>query len=71
MHTDLKNLTGHCKWFNVLKGFGFITPDDSSEDIFAHQSVLQMPGFRSLDAGEHVQVQSYKWTFKVFLNQQG
>jgi len=56
-NADLKHLTGHCKWFNVLKGFGFITPDDSSEDIFAHQSVLQMPGFRSLDAGEHVQVE--------------
>jgi len=56
-NADLKQLTGHCKWFNVLKGFGFITPDDGTEDIFAHQSVLQMPGFRSLDAGEHVHVE--------------
>jgi len=46
---------GSCKWFNVLKGFGFITPDDGGYEVFVHQSVLQMPGFRSLEAGESVE----------------
>uniref|UniRef100_A0A915PF74 CSD domain-containing protein n=1 Tax=Setaria digitata TaxID=48799 RepID=A0A915PF74_9BILA len=45
---------GTCKWFNVLKGYGFITPDEGGEDIFVHQSELNMDGFRSLDAGERV-----------------
>lgn len=46
---------GRCKWFNVVKGFGFITPDDGSADIFVHQSVIQMKGFRSLGDGEEVE----------------
>ncbi|CAK5067429.1 unnamed protein product [Meloidogyne enterolobii] len=52
--------TGICKWFNVTKGFGFILPDfeeakEHGDDIFVHQSSLQMPGFRSLDEGEAVE----------------
>lgn len=30
-------LTGHCRWFNPSKGFGFITPDEGGEDLFVHQ----------------------------------
>ncbi|CAG9540729.1 unnamed protein product [Cercopithifilaria johnstoni] len=45
---------GTCKWFNVLKGYGFITPDEGGNDVFVHQSELNMDGFRSLDAGERV-----------------
>ncbi|VDK80495.1 unnamed protein product [Litomosoides sigmodontis] len=45
---------GTCKWFNVLKGYGFITPDEGGSDVFVHQSELNMDGFRSLDAGERV-----------------
>ncbi|VDM98362.1 unnamed protein product [Thelazia callipaeda] len=45
---------GTCKWFNVLRGYGFITPDDGGDDIFVHQSSLFMDGFRSLDTGERV-----------------
>ncbi|BET01198.1 'Cold-shock' DNA-Hypothetical protein domain [Nesidiocoris tenuis] len=46
---------GRCKWFNVAKGWGFITPDDGGQDIFVHQSVIQMAGFRSLGDDEEVE----------------
>ena len=44
--------SGHCKWFDSKKGFGFITPDDGSGDVFCHQTVIHSEGFRSLDEGE-------------------
>ncbi|VDP34133.1 unnamed protein product [Heligmosomoides polygyrus] len=37
-----------------MKGFGFIVLDDTSEDVFVHQSELKMAGFRSLEEGERV-----------------
>ncbi|XP_059612643.1 protein lin-28 homolog [Phlebotomus argentipes] len=46
---------GKCKWFNVTKGWGFITPHDGGPDIFVHQSVIQMAGFRSLGDAEEVE----------------
>ncbi|XP_070499312.1 protein lin-28 homolog [Chironomus tepperi] len=46
---------GKCKWFNVLKGFGFIVPDDGSQEVFVHQSVIKMGGFRSLGENEAVE----------------
>lgn len=46
---------GRCKWFNVAKGWGFISPDDGGQDIFVHQSVVQMSGFRSLGDDEEVE----------------
>lgn len=50
--------TGRCKWFNVVKGYGFITPDDGQPDVFLHQTVIQMHGFRSLAEGELVEFEA-------------
>jgi len=46
--------TGTVKWFNDSKGYGFITPDDKSEDLFAHFSAIQMGGFKTLKEGQKV-----------------
>jgi CspA family cold shock protein len=48
-------ITGTVKWFNDSKGFGFITPQDGSRDVFVHHSSIQGNGFKSLAEGQQVQ----------------
>ena len=51
---EVKMATGTVKWFNEAKGFGFITPVDGSEDLFAHFSAINMSGFKTLKEGQKV-----------------
>jgi CspA family cold shock protein len=47
--------TGTVKWFNDGKGFGFITPDDGSKDLFVHSSAVQAAGLTTLKENDKVQ----------------
>ena len=47
--------TGRVKWFNEHKGFGFITPDDGSDDLFVHHSSIIGDGFRNLHEDQEVE----------------
>lgn len=45
---------GTVKWFNAEKGYGFITNDETGEDIFVHFSAIQQDGYKSLSEGQKV-----------------
>ena len=47
--------TGKVKWFNEKKGFGFISPDSGSEDLFVHHSEVKTTGYASLADGQKVE----------------
>jgi cold shock protein len=55
---------GTVKWFDDAKGYGFITLDDGSKDVFVHHSAIQMEGFKSLAEGQRVE-------FEVVQGQKG
>lgn len=60
--------TGKVKWFNNAKGYGFILAENSSEDLFAHYSSIQMDGYKTLKAGQAVSfdlLQSDKGTHAI------
>ncbi len=46
--------TGTVKWFNPTKGFGFIEPEDGSNDAFVHISAVERAGLSSLNEGQKV-----------------
>jgi CspA family cold shock protein len=46
---------GTVKWFNAEKGYGFITVDETGDDVFVHWSAIQMDGFRALEEGQRVE----------------
>lgn len=48
-------IKGTVKWFNETKGFGFITPEDGSKDIFVHFSAIADSGFKTLTEGQKVE----------------
>lgn len=53
-------MNGSVKWFNDKKGFGFIECDDGVEDVFVHQSNIEMDGFRTLSENDCVEFDTEK-----------
>ncbi|MEI4259978.1 MAG: transcription antiterminator/RNA stability regulator CspE [Candidatus Dasytiphilus stammeri] len=51
----MSKIKGNVKWFNESKGFGFITPEDGSKDVFVHFSAIQSNGFKTLTEGQRVE----------------
>lgn len=51
----MTKIKGTIKWFNGSKGFGFITPDEDSKDVFVHFSAIQDEGFKTLAEGQRVE----------------
>jgi CspA family cold shock protein len=46
--------TGTVKFFNTIKGFGFISPEDGGKDVFVHMTAVEAAGLRSLQEGQRV-----------------
>jgi len=52
--------SGKVKWFDEAKGFGFIVPENGSEDIFVHYSAIQGDGFKTLAEGQAVDYEAQR-----------
>ncbi len=50
--------TGTVKWFNESKGYGFISPEDGSKDVFVHHSAISGSGFKTLAEGQKVEYET-------------
>ena len=50
--------TGTVKWFNSEKGYGFITPENGTKDLFVHFSAIQGEGYRTLNEGQKVEYEA-------------
>lgn len=50
--------TGTVKWFNETRGFGFISPEDGSKDVFVHYTSIQKDGFKTLNEGQTVEYEA-------------
>lgn len=50
--------TGVVKWFSSEKGYGFISPDDGTKDLFVHYSAIEGTGYRSLEEGQLVEYEA-------------
>ncbi|ARC53454.1 transcription antiterminator/RNA stability regulator CspE [Candidatus Riesia pediculischaeffi] len=51
----MSKMKGSVKWFNEAKGFGFISPEDGSKDVFVHFTSIQSEGFKTLTEGQKVE----------------
>ncbi|MBP7830004.1 MAG: cold-shock protein [Kiritimatiellae bacterium] len=52
--------TGIVKWFNEKKGYGFIIPDGTNQDVFVHYSAIMSEGFKTLNEGDKVQFEIFQ-----------
>lgn len=57
---EIVKISGKVKWFNAVKGFGFVSPDDNSGDIFLHLSCLRQAGYESIEEGSTLMLEVAK-----------